>query len=218
MSVEDQRLRDAFQAGVAVAGDGTRCPTSERLWASAREELRGEENESIVLHLAECAACATAWRLARELAAPGTAESGEARDGVRRWRPLRYWVPLAAAAVLVVGVGVRLVMRPTSRVDEPVYRSESGPEIRSTVPASLPREAFLLRWEGGPEGTTYDVLVTSERLEPLDRASRLAEPQHLVEEARLATLAAGDRVLWRVIAHLPGGREAASPTFATAVR
>jgi hypothetical protein len=215
--VEYHSLREAFAALAAVAGDGSRCPQPERLWASAREELAGSENDEVVLHLGECTACATAWRLARELSLPEAAqprESTSADPGPAR--SLWNWVPMAAAAALVVGVGVLLVARWSPwNTQPPVYRSQEGRWLETLVPAgsSLPRGAFVLRWTAGPEGTIYDLRVTSEKLEPLARASGLERAQHQVPEGALTPLGAGQRIFWQVTAYLPDGRRVVSRTF-----
>ncbi len=220
--LERQGLRDAFTALAAVAGDGSRCPEPGRLWGSAREELAGRENEEVLLHLGECTACATAWRLARELSLAEAGESPVAAAADHRLpRLLRRWTPLLAAAVVVVGVGALLVARlPPRAAREPVYRSREGRWLETRVPSgtSLPRGAFVLHWAEGPQGTTYDLHVTTETLTPLALAPGLRQPQHQVEEAELAAVVSGERVLWRVIAHLPDGRAVASRTFVTAVQ
>jgi hypothetical protein len=97
----------------------------------------------------------------------------------------------------------------------PVYREEPSAWLVSEVPEEdlLDRDACLLRWAAGPEGTTYDLRVTSEKLEPLARAWRLDRPEYRVEPAALEPLPPGGKILWRVTAHLPGGRQVVSPTF-----
>ncbi len=219
--LDDRRLRDAFASLAETAGDGSRCPEAERLWASARQELSGRENEEVILHISECTACATAWRLARELSLSSEVVASATAGGPRPApHLLRRWVPLLAAAALVLGVAGSLIRRaPQRTAEEPVYRSNEGRWLESQVPAgaALPRGAFVLRWAAGPKGTTYDLHVTGGRLEPLARVSRLQVPEYRVETEKLAAVASGDRVLWRVIAHLPDGRLVASRTFATAL-
>lgn len=204
MTREDADLREAFAAVAEVAG-GDRCPAPNTLWASACEELEHGENEAVVLHLAECTACAMAWRLAREIAR-------------RPSRSLRRWALLAAAAAIVVGAaGILAVRLPRRAVEESVYRGQQGSWLDTRVPAgtALPRGAFVLRWAAGPAGTTYDVHVMTEQLEPVAQASGLKQAEYRVGDARLARVAPGERVLWRVIAHLPDGRTVASRTFLT---
>jgi hypothetical protein len=216
--LDDQRLRDAFAAAAEIAGDGSRCPTPERLWASAREELSGRENEAIVLHLGECAACATAWRLGRELASEDAQAPAVLRGG--RWSLSVRWAPLLAAAVLVVAAGAALIRwLPLRGVEAPDYRGRQASWLQSQVPsgASLSRASFVLRWSEGPKGSTYEVHVTTELLDPLIHASGLRVAEYQVDASKLARVAAGERVLWRVIAHLPDGRSVASRTFVTTV-
>lgn len=221
---EDPSLRKNFAARAEVTGGGEQCPAPDRLWASAGEELRPPENEAIILHLGECTACAAAWRLARELRRAEVGQSVVAPIRDQRLSPalrLRRWVPLAAAALLLVALGTLLQQRlPSRRAAEPVYRTQESRWLESELDgaALLARSACLLRWAAGPEGTTYDLQVMTENLEPLARAARLDRPEYQVEEEALQELVAGSRILWRVTAHLPDGRRVLSRTFVSVIR
>ena len=68
MDLPDERLRKELAGVAEVAGDGKDCPSPDTLWLSGRDELDAADNEEVVLHIAECTACASAWKLARELA------------------------------------------------------------------------------------------------------------------------------------------------------
>jgi hypothetical protein len=119
---------------------------------------------------------------------------------------------------VALGAGVWLARAPQP-IDAP-FRGGDAPVIRSLSDdgEALPREDFRLRWSPGPEGSRYDVRVTTESLEVVADAQRLAEPSFLVPESALVKLPAGGRVLWRVEALLPGGERVASPTFVTILR
>ena len=131
-----------------------------------------------------------------------------------RWAP--RW--LAAAAVLLLGTAigvVSLLNRPPG--DE--FRASSGFVVESLVPAdaALPRDAFRLRWTPGPEGSRYQVRVTTEDLQVLATAADLTAPEFTVEPAVLARLPEGASVFWQVDVSLPNGERLTSPTFITRV-
>jgi hypothetical protein len=210
----DEALRRGFAALTGTAGRGEACPTSERVWDSAADRLGPEENREVVLHLAECGACATSWRLAREMelaeaVAPGARTTP---SGLRRWLPLAA----AAAAVVVLG-GLALLRLPERAGPAPAFREQEESWLASELPdeALLPRGAALLRWSAGPEGTRYDLRVTTEDLEPLARAMRIEANEFLVPAGKLEGLAEGASLLWRVTAHLPDGRQVHSRSFVT---
>jgi hypothetical protein len=92
--------------------------------------------------------------------------------------------------------------------------------IRPLVPTdtSLPRQDFTLRWSSGPDGARYDLVVTTVDLEVIADVRGLDRPEHQVDAARLAPLAAGTRLLWRVVAHMPDGSTLSSATVGVSVR
>jgi hypothetical protein len=213
----DERLREALTEVAEAVREGRDCPDAERIWLSARRELGPSENESILLHVARCAACSLAWRVAQDLGdrAAGVGLEPAPRGGASR---LRYG--LAAAALVVAAVGLGIVFRP-GPADEPetVYRTQEGTWLRSTLEEGvpLPREELVLHWTPGPEGTIYDVLVTSETLEPLAGAASLEAAEFRVDAESLEGLPAGSRVLWQVTARLPDGRTVESEAYAAEV-
>jgi hypothetical protein len=213
----DERLREELAGVSEVAGDGKDCPSPETLWLSGRDELDSAENEEVVLHMAECTACASAWKLARELAP--AAEVTPFRVAPRKPTRTR-WSRLAAAAVIVMAVSASAVLFwPPERDDAPVYREQNEYRLDSVMAEETPlaREQFTLSWSPGPEGTIYEVLITDERLETLHRAYSLDQPRYQVPEAALARLKSGERVFWQVIAQLPDGRWVVSDSYSSIV-
>lgn len=209
----DERLRERFVAPPRGAATGADCPDADRIWRAARGELPFAETSALLDHVAACAACTVAWRLAREQAVADPVVVGSASPRTLPWR----W---AAAAVVLVAVS-GLALREWSRRGEEAgaLRSTAETAIRAAVPdgAALPRSAFVLRWSGGPAGTRYTVLVTDERLAPVAEAANLDRTELRVPEASLAPLPAGARVLWQVKAVYPDGTRVASPTFVNRV-
>ena len=218
----DESLREALARIARVAGDGSACPPPERLHLSARGELPPPENHELVEHLAGCTACGAAWRLARDLAsdAGGEAVSDRRSEG-RLLRPSvwRRAAPFAAAAalILVAGLGIRYLTGPDTQPE--VYRAEMEDWLRplGDSDAPLAREACLLRWTPGPEGTSYHVRVTDEDLRLLAVGKRLESAEFLVPAEALEELAEGASFYWQVSASLPDGRRLDSETFVSTV-
>jgi len=215
----DARLREAFASLTDVPGEGRRCPPAERIIDSADGRLDPDRNREVIRHIGECAACSTAWWLARETTErTGAMRVEEPSTGVRRVRS--HWPALAAAAVLVLAaglVGYRMLF--PSAPDEPVFRIQGDTWLSSALPNDQPvsREGCVLRWTAGPEGTTYDIMVTDEDLELLSTASGLPEPEHRIDPDFLSGLPPGAKILWQVTAHTPDGTRIRSATFTTAV-
>jgi len=223
-SNDDRRLKDVYASDAEIAGDGNACPSRDALLDSAMEELDGRANESVILHLGECTSCATQWRLARECArfiANDAATGGEVVARRRSPWVRRGWIPLAAAAaVLVVAVvGLSLLRQSSRGTIEPIYRAQAEDWLVSEIPedAVLPRDACVLRWAAGPDGTLYDLNVTGAGLEPLVWIRGLEQPEYRIEPEVLEGLPPGAKILWRVKAQLPDERRVMSPTITTAL-
>lgn len=210
----EEKIRAALGEAAEVAGDGGACPPAERLVLSGRGELPPGDNHEVVLHIAGCTACATAWRIAREVAGE---RATKVRPLVRKKKlPARPWVGLAAAAallVVVIGSGI-LIFHP-EQTTAPAYREQEEEILRSLVPEDRPlsRGSFVLRWAPVAEGTIYDVLVTNERMDTLARGTGLEEAEFRVPQDALESVEPGAQIFWQVSAHLPDGRRLESPTF-----
>lgn len=216
----DSTLREAFQARTGGPPPGTACPEPGRIYDAARGALPPHEIREVVEHLALCPDCAEAWRLAA--AFEDEAGAGEEPVSVRARSPW-YLRPVAAAATLVLAaLAAGLWWTVVTVPDEPpVYRAAGEAEIVSLLSEGEPlrRNEAVLRWrlgqDGAPEGTTYDLVVSGEDLQPLAEADELGEPSYQVPTEALESLPPGAQILWRVEAHLPDGRSARSPTFTT---
>jgi hypothetical protein len=204
----DERLRAAFQARRTRATQES-CPAAADLWSAVRGEGSLESRRALVDHTSACGACAEAWRLAMDV-------SRDLASARRPWHGSFAALAAAAALVLALGGGVWLSWMP-GHVETPGFRGGEAPVIRSLVreDEALPRRDFRLRWSPGPDGSHYDVRVTTESLQVLAGGQRLAEPFFLVPESALAPLPKDSRILWRVEAALPDGERVASATFVT---
>jgi len=210
----DERLREEFAKVRNVAGTGENCPATERIWDSAADRLHYGENRELIRHVASCGVCAASWRMARDL----VGEEAAARPRGRSSRP--WWVGLAAAAMIVLAAGLfALKQYRTVGPAEPVFRDWTESALVSEVPAGtvLSRNEVVLRWNGAPDGTVYDLRVTDTRLQTLHRAFGLDLPEYRVPEEALSGVQPGGVILWSVTAYLPDGRRWTSLTFRTTV-
>jgi hypothetical protein len=198
------------------------CPAPDRLWAAAAGEGTPDERQEIVLHIAGCASCAAAFRLARGLAR----DEGSADRGIlsfsagRRARLIRWAAPLSALAALLVIAVILPRLRPQS---PPVYRGGAGSEIRSLVGSdervpSLPRDAAELRWSPGPPGSRYEVRVLTVQGEEVILKSDLEEARYWIPATSLVRLSPGDLLYWQVTVSSPDGSRRTSPTFTLRLR
>jgi len=207
-----ETLLDAFAASIEVAGDGRACPTWEAIWKSAHRELERREEDVILMHVGECPACAASWRMARDLALDA---ADRPAAPVNKMPRRMAWMPLAAAAVLVVAVAGVGIMWIAPDEQEPAYRTIEGEWLRPEIPLEEPlaRDDCLLRWTPGPMGSTYKVRVTSENLEIISVGRWLDEPEFLVSATALEELPPGSRIFWQVSARLPDGHRVDSASF-----
>jgi len=218
----DERMREAFGSGprTSVASSGS-CPDDSTVWAAARGELPGEQTRKLIDHSLHCARCADSWAAAAAmLGALGETSAGTgdppARAGARRPSRTITFLGLAAAAALAF-VLLPLALREDAPVGPPdEYREPpSSTRIRSEIDESapMPRDAFVLRWSGMPEGSRYVVEVATEDLTVIHRATELDRPEYVVPAAALIGVPSGATVLWRIEAVVPGGGRVESPVF-----
>jgi len=222
MSTLDPRnepLRRALAELSEIQGSGDACPDAAAIWDSAAEQLPAEENAAVIRHIGECSACGVAWELARDLSSIEERPIEARPDAVRS--ASTRWMPLAAAALIVVAVSAALLLIPrgVEPPSQPGYRDVATQWLVSELPeeSPLPRDALALRWAAGPAGTTYDVRVTSESLEPLAQAWHLGEPELRIDPSDVAGVEPGRQILWRVTAHLASGEKVLSNTFINTV-
>jgi hypothetical protein len=211
----DARLRAAFQGTAGTPDRECTAEDLEKIWKAVSGELPADERREVVEQVARDPAAAEAWRVAQELwRASGAATQAPASRRFSAWSPA--WV--AAAAALVLTVGAALVVRIVSP-DGDTLRDGGAYVVEPAVAGepALPRDAFVLRWTAGPQGTRYHVRVTTEALEVLFTAADVPEAQVTVPAERLAGLPAGTRVLWQVEAALPSGESVSSQTFVVRV-
>jgi hypothetical protein len=211
------RWRQAFAALGERVAPGPACPEPDRIWAAATAESPPAERHEIFEHMASCASCAVAFRLARELSAESREEGAAGAPveplllpGPRSW--MRWGASLAAAAA-VAAVAVVAVQLPWSRPGP--YRGGESREIRSQIPeqARLPRGQADLRWTAGPPGSVYEVRVLTREGREIAVESGLAEPRWRIPASALTAVPSGAVLYWRVTALPPDGKSLGSKTF-----
>jgi hypothetical protein len=206
-------LRRAFAALPAVPPDPAACPPSERLLAAVAGELPPAELRDLVEHVAACPACAEDWRLAAALEKPAGEAPEAAYSPVERIElpPIRHakaWWTAAAAAVVLLAVGLLPWLHDNRLHDERSALRGGQAKPAFQVPDVLPRESCVLRWTA-VAGATYDVEVYTLHDDILDRVTGLTETRYQVPPARLAKIPAATVLYCQLTVHRPGGGRAA---------
>lgn len=182
-------------------------PGAEELYEAASGNLARERRLEIIDHVAKCAECTQAWKIALEVDAREEKVSGTQRP----WR-----FALAASVILAVGLMTYLVV-PFDQ-GTPQYRDAVDPLAPVTaIGSTLPRDQFVLRWSAGAAGTTYLVRLSTADLASLLVKSDITATELLVPSSVLANVKAGEELLWQVEAQLPDGRRVASQTYVVRV-
>ncbi len=219
------RLKAAFAALGESAAPTAACPEPDRLWAATAGEGTSEERQEVIDHMAGCASCATAFRLARRLAqAPADASSATPGTSATIARfPTSRWLsrpgPLAAlAAVLVLAVLVPSWLIRPDRTPPAVRNrgtSPGGRAIQSQLAegAALPRDNAVLRWSAGPAGSSYEIRVSTRQAREVAVEADLETPQYRIPPESLGGVAAGTVLYWQVTTRWPDGTSGTSSTF-----
>jgi hypothetical protein len=216
---ELDRLRRAFTTVDATGTSEEPAVETERIWRAVRGEVPTARIEEMVDIASRSPETAAAWRLAAELSHEYDAANDAVVVPIRRRRPIRWAIGLAAAAVVVIGLALPL-FRSFSPDPTPAYRTTNEIEITSDLQPDqgLPRDAFELRWSSTGVGSLYEIVLTDAHLMVLDRASFLEESTYVVPAAALSDLAEGAEVWWKIDATRPDGTQTSSPTFVTLVK
>jgi hypothetical protein len=211
----DSALRDAFQSMAARSTRDCAPEDVERIWQAVAGTLGIEQRRDLIDRMATDPALAQAWRVAHELE---RARQGELTLTAAPSRPWLRGALMGLAATLILATGVRLFY--VNRAPSDIYRAGATYVVEPmiTSDAALPRDAFVLRWKPGPEGSRYSVRATTEDLTLLTTAADLTSPELTVPRESLAPLAAGTRVLWQVVMSLPSGETVSSQTFVVRVQ
>jgi hypothetical protein len=201
---EHERLARAFAAR-KQSHLPKECPEPAQLFEAASGNLAQGQRMALLDHVARCAECTEAWRLAMELGARPVEGAAESRRPP--WRSA-----LAASIVLAAGFATYLAL--PLKQGTPEYRDAAEPLApRSLVTGSLPRDQFVLRWTPGPQGSIYSVRLSTADLAMLFEQQNVASPELSVPASALAQVKSGDSLLWQVEARLPNGQQMPSETY-----
>lgn len=192
------------------------CPTDDEIWRASVGEASPEQVRELVDHALTCSPCAVAWRLARQLIDDDEATTTAQPSSWRSWRSALA----AMAAILVLAVG--FLWQQNSGPSN--LRNGSKAQISTSLAKGdeLPREAFVLSWNGPQAGLRYDLRVTRENLEPVTEVqgikSETSEVEYLIDAELLTDVPPGGAILWRIETTLPNGGHLASDTFVVRVK
>jgi hypothetical protein len=165
----DARLRAAFASLSRDAAFTADCPPPERLWAGARGELPPGEVETLASHVADCGACAEAWRIAKDFGTPA--------EFVRPAPAVHWWMPAAAVIVLASGVSLFYLTRaadtpvtPTTAVVAPAPPSFAIELEKAPVKVS---SRYALTFRGSNDATKF-LAALKTALAPYERNDYVA--------------------------------------------
>jgi len=213
MTVPDEQLQRLAQAFAKLADETTSGQDpidAELIWQAANGELPAEQTRQLVERAARCPETAEAWRLALALKNHASLSSSSVIPLRRAWT--RRWAAgLAAAAVLVVGAAVTLLL-PHHQPEIPVRAPEQGTITNLCPTEALPRTQFVLHWSK-EEGARDSVIVSDRQLQVIARASGVTNAELRITAEQLHTVADGDLVLWQVERERADGSHSSSPTY-----
>lgn len=196
---EDEDLRAAYApiaAADATAKHRPDCPSSEELLAAARGEGSPDVRLRVLDQALRCAACRR--ELALLHAVSGVSAKERSALHLYAWR---RWVPVAAAAVLVLSVGLLIFERP---LDDNIVRG-SDSELALVAPeagASHDAGPITLVWQRVTDALRYSVEVDAADGRVL-YGTVTTDTVHLVPGG---TLVIGE-TRWGVRAHMRDGSE-----------
>ncbi len=219
---QTEHLRRAFAAVPPSAVPRADCPPAGRIWEGVRGALAPAEFRRIIHHVAGCALCTEAWRLAQKLehrAGDSREDSSEETPGPPAAPGSGWWrrpgaAAAAAAAVVVLAVGLNL-RQAGDVTPAATFRAAGGGEIELLSPGPLPREDCVLRWRGPESADYYQLRVVSaaDPLIPLVEETRLEAVAYRVPEDALAGLPPGAELLVHLKAIDPAsGRHSTTAT------
>jgi hypothetical protein len=212
MKLADPELESLYREGVPARGA---CPPDDDITRAAEGSLARRERERLADHIAVCAPCVRAYRVAHSLRSwaldAADPDIGDARaasparpaSGKLRWSYTFAAVALGAAAGLVL----LLLPRAPSRQAPAEIRGGAPNLVRSLLAdgVTLSRERFVLRWAALP-GARYRVTVATSDLAPLHGAAGLTSAEHHVPAEALASVPSQTTLVWTVEAFFPDGR------------
>jgi hypothetical protein len=216
----DLRAAFAEREPTSPADGALSDETQDQIWRAAAGDLSGAPLSALLARVRSEPAVAEAWRVARAMQqevpqdTPVDDHAIAAAPVVLRG-PARWWRSAALATGIAAAAAAVLVVLPPESVDHSTPRGATDITLTAETPADvpLPRDAAILRWSGAPTGSTQSVTLTTRDLDPVASVGGLQVSEWTVPSDRLAPLAAGTALLWRVEVQLPDGGRVRSATF-----
>ncbi len=200
------------------APQGDASVSAETLHAFLDGELPAPEARAVALALVADPSLAEDLRVTAGLKRAKN-ESVEAEVPARASRSRLLWASAAALAAAVLALWIMRPPAPSPGGSEEIRAGgETSPIVSSVVGESLPRDAFVLTWSGGPNEVTWDVQVTTEELTVVFQAFDREQPSVRVPASVLRDHAAGTKLLWRVTAVDAAGGRSRSAAFRVRLR
>ncbi len=162
--MSDEGLRAAYERALATRTPGERaaCPAPEAILALVRRQGREAERLAQLDHIMACAACREEFELLRAIERAGekaaAAEHGPSSEpgpvvGHIAWR---RWVPLAAAAALVLVIAVGPGRQLWKRAPEQVRGGAGAVALIGPADGSAPAGATVgFVWHASPGAERY---------------------------------------------------------------
>ncbi|MBL4685169.1 MAG: hypothetical protein JKY37_11310 [Nannocystaceae bacterium] len=204
---------------VAASDDGVvseaLLPDPSRIWAAVQGELPPNEAQEVIdaalLDPETYAELRLALAMTQELAQDQPAATVAPK---RKSRVAWYAPVLALAAALVAIWSLRPRPDPVPTGPGSSYRESTHAAVETALPpgGTLPRTAFLLKWQA-VVGGRYTVSVSTEDAKLITHVQGLRTPNFQVPEQSLADLPSGAKVLWRVEVIRTDGSRDKSATF-----
>jgi len=176
------------------------CPDAEALAALAIEDAPSDERQRLADHVVSCPACASDYRLLREL----HEEAGQKRRARSLSRTAWLVAGLAAAAALVLGV------RPLLRARVDGSRGTAA-AVEPADGAPLPSAPAELAWPAELGARAYRAQVFAGDGTPVWDAESSAQPRVAIPEDVRSRLRPGGSYYWTVRVEGPVQRRRLGP-------
>jgi hypothetical protein len=173
--VTDDQLRAAFQALSRDAEFTPACPPAGRLWAGAHGELPPAEVEALAAHLADCGACAEAWRVASDFGPRAELTAPQAR--------LPWWLAAAAASVIAAGTSVWVLNRAPEPTPPPMVTMPPSFAIEVAKAPIRVSSRYALTFRGANDGRAFMTSLRS----LVEKYPDLPEPSYYLGVSELMT-------------------------------
>jgi hypothetical protein len=235
MEIEEQRLKEIYQAGVRSDTPASReyCPSPEMMLKLLRSRLSGRKAAKVIDHVSGCGYCAGEFEFllgtirqeklfieqagqSLVSARPNRIKASAPQEGKAlfgRWRlAIRRlsWSSvslLAGLAVVSLGVVAFLVFRSPG-----TYRSGAGTGVRLIQPVEreVSGSPLVFRWKAVAESEYYTLELFDKALDSIWKTDEIRANEIVLPEETVRKLAPNSVFFWMVTAHLPEGEQRSS--------